>query len=44
MNSLIALIQLELEYILAEGNLAVIPYIIALIIGLLLPTVHEVRP
>ncbi len=43
MDGLIALIQLEWEYILAEGNLAVIPYIITLIIGLLIPTISEVR-
>ena len=41
MNTLAALIQLELEYIRAEWNFAVIPYIIALIFGLVLPAVPE---
>ena len=36
------LVQLLAVYIRAEGNFAVIPYIFALIIGLVLPTVHEV--
>ncbi|HRI87344.1 MAG TPA: hypothetical protein PLJ47_14900 [Candidatus Hydrogenedentes bacterium] len=40
MNSLISLLQLEFEYLLAEGNFAVIPYIIVLIIGLLFPTIQ----
>lgn len=41
MDSLIALIQLELEYLRAECNFAVIPYIFALIFGLVLPAANE---
>jgi len=39
-----ALLGILLEYIQEERNFAVILYVIAVLIGLLLPTVQEVGP